>query len=155
MRKWADPGDYTAGQFIGSNGSFTYTWPTMTVRSSSITQLEVELRLEALFFKQNSGASPDRQVMQIRWSYQIASGSFNSTDGLYQEAAAMVADSAFPQAPGIQNTWTVTVPITVAAGSTFRMRMQLVLYPYAVDARLRRADLKVRESIVESYTASE
>jgi hypothetical protein len=155
LRKWADPGDYSAGQFIASNGSFTYTWPTMTVRSSSITQLEVELRLEALFFKQNSGANPDRQVMQIRWSYQIGSGSFNSADNLYQEAAAMVADSAFPQAPGIQNTWTVAVPITVAAGSTFRLRMQIVLYPYAADARLRRADLKVRESIIESYTASE
>jgi hypothetical protein len=155
VRKWADPGDYSAGQFVASNGSFTYTWPTMTVRSSSITQLEVELRLEALFFKQNSGANPDRQVMQIRWFYQIGSGSFNSADSLYQEAAAMVADSAFPQAPGIQNTWTVAVPITVAAGSTFRMRMQVVLYPYAADARLRRADLKVRESIVETYTASE
>jgi hypothetical protein len=156
MRKWADPGDYPAGQYIASNGSFTYTWPSMTVRSASITQLEVELRLEALFFKLNSGASPDRQVMQIRWSYQLGgSGSYNSVDNLYQEAASMVADSAYPQAPGIQNTWTAVVPITVSAGTTFRLRMQVVLYPYAVDARLRRADLKVRESIVETYTASE
>jgi hypothetical protein len=127
----------------------------MTVRSSSITQLEVELRMEALFFKQNSGANPDRQVAQIRWSYQIAGGSFISADPDYQEAAATVVDSTWPQAPGIQNTWTVVVPVTAAAGTTFRIRMQVLLYAYAADARLRRADLKVRESIVESYTASE
>lgn len=148
---WAVPGDYPAGQFIGSNGNFTYDWPTMTVRSSSITQLEVELRLEALFFKQNSGANPDRQVMQIRWFYKIASGSFNSADPDYQEAAATVVDSSFPQAPGIQNTWTVMVPITAAAGTTFQIRMQVFLYPYAADARLRRADLTVRESLVMTY----
>lgn len=154
-RIWAAPGDYPAGQFIGSNGSFTYTWPTMTVRSSSITQLEVELRMEALFFKLNSGATPDRQVAQIRWSYQIGGGSFTSADPDYQEAAATTVDSSWPQAPGIQNTWTVLVPVTAAAGTTFRLRMQVLLYAYAADARLRRADLKVRESIVETYTASE
>jgi hypothetical protein len=154
-RIWAAPGDYPAGQFIGSNGSFTYTWPTMTVRSSSITQLEVELRMEALFFKLNSGATPDRQVAQIRWSYQIGGGSFVSADPDYQEAAATTVDSSWPQAPGIQNTWTVLVPVTAAAGTTFRLRMQVLLYAYASDARLRRADLKVRESIVETYTASE
>lgn len=154
-RIWAAPGDYPAGQFVGSNSSFTYTWPTMTVRSSSITQLEVELRMEALFFKQNSGATPDRQVAQIRWFYSIAGGSFNSADPDYQEAAATTVDSAWPQAPGIQNTWTVVVPITAAAGTTFRIRMQVVLYAYAADARLRRADIKVRESIVATYAASE
>lgn len=151
---WVVPGDYPNGQFIASNGSFTYDWPTMTVRSASITQLEVEMRLEALFFKLNSGATPDRQVLQIRWFYSIAGGSFVLADTDYQEAAQMVADSSFPQAPGIQNTWTVTIPVTAAAGTTFRMRFQALLYAYASDARLRRADLKVRESIVETYTAA-
>lgn len=151
---WVVPGDYPDGQFIGSNGSFTYDWPTMTVRSSSITQLEVEMRMEALFFKQNSGANPDRQVLQIRWYYQIAGGSWTLADTDYQEAASLVADSQWPQAPGVQNTWTVVIPVTAAAGTTFRMRFQALLYAYASDARLRRADLKVRESIVETYTAA-
>lgn len=151
---WVVPGDYPDGQFIASNGSFTYDWPTMTVRSASITQLEVEMRMEALFFKQNSGANPDRQVLQIRWFYSIGGGSFTLADSDYQEAASMVADSTWPQAPGVQNTWTVTIPVTAAAGTTFRMRMQALLYAYASDARLRRADLKVRESIIETYTAA-
>lgn len=151
---WVVPGDYPDGQFIASNGSFTYDWPTMTVRSSSTTQLEVEMRMEALFFKQNSGANPDRQVLQIRWFYSIAGGSFTLADSDYQEAASLVADSQWPQAPGIQNNWTVVIPVTAAAGTTFRLRMQALLYAYASDARLRRADLKVRESIVESYTAA-
>jgi hypothetical protein len=151
---WVVPGDYPDGQFIASNGSFTYDWPTMTVRSASITQLEVEMRLEALFFKQNSGANPDRQVLQIRWYYSIGGGSFVLADTDYQEAAATTVDATFPQAPGIQNTWTVVVPVTAAAGTTFRMRFQALLYAYASDARLRRADLKVRESICETYTAA-
>lgn len=154
-RIWVAPGDYSDGQYIGSNGSFTYTWPTMTVRSSSITQLDVVMRMEALFFKQNSGANPDRQVIQIRWYYQIGGGSFNSADPDYQEAACLVADSNYPQAPGAQNTWTVAVPITAAAGTTFRMRMVVVLYSYACDVRLRRADLSVRESIIQTYSPSE
>lgn len=151
---WVVPGDYPDGQFVASNGSFTYDWPTMTVRSASITQLEVEMRLEALFFKQNSGANPDRQVLQIRWFYSIGGGSFTLADTDYQEAAATTVDGTFPQAPGIQNTWTVTIPVTAAAGTTFRMRFQALLYAYASDARLRRADLKVRESIVETYAAA-
>jgi hypothetical protein len=151
---WVVPGDYPDGQFVASNGSFTYDWPTMTVRSASITQLEVEMRLEALFFKQNSGANPDRQVLQIRWFYSIGGGSFTLADTDYQEAASTTVDSTWPQAPGVQNTWTVTVPVTAAAGTTFRMRFQALLYAYASDARLRRADLKVRESIVETYTAA-
>jgi hypothetical protein len=151
---WVVPGDYPDGQFIASNGSFTYDWPTMTVRSASVTQLEVEMRLEALFFKQNSGANPDRQVLQIRWFYSIAGGSFVSADPDYQEAAATTVDSPWPQAPGVQNIWTVIVPVTAAAGTTFRMRMQALLYAYASDGRLRRADLRVRESIVETYTAA-
>ncbi|HZE00670.1 MAG TPA: hypothetical protein VE155_02720 [Pseudonocardiaceae bacterium] len=154
-RIWVVPGDYPDGQFIGSNGSFTYNWPTMTVRSSSITQLEVVMRMEALFFKQNSGANPDRQVMQVRWYYQIGGGSFILADSDYQEAASTTVDSPWPQAPGIQNTWTVAVPVTAAAGTTFRMRMIVSLYPYASDARLRRADLSVRESIIETYAPSE
>lgn len=152
-RIWAAPGDYPAGLFVGSNGSITYDWPTMTVRSSSLTQLEVEMRMELLFFKQNSGANPDRQVAQVRWFYKIGGGSFTSADPDYQEGAATCVDSAWPQAPGLQNTWTVVVPVTASAGTTFQMRIQVLLYPYAADARLRRADLKVREAIVQSYAA--
>lgn len=154
-RIWAAPGDYPAGQYIGSNSSFTYTWPTMTVRSSSVTQLDVIMRLEALFFKQNSGANPDRQVMQIRWYYSIGGGAYTLADSDYQEAASLVADSQWPQAPGIQNTWAVAVPVTASAGTTFRMRMIVSLYAYASDARLRRADIAVTESIVETYSPSE
>jgi hypothetical protein len=155
QRVWANPGDYTAGQFIGVNTTFTYTWPTMTVRSASITQLECEMRMEMLFFKQNSGANPDRQVAQVRWFYKVGSGAFTAVDTQYQEAAAMVADSQWPNAPGIQNTWTTVVPVTASAGQTFQMRMVIYIYQYASDARLRRADLRVRESIVESYNPSE
>lgn len=151
-RIWAAPGDYTGGLFISANGSYTYDWPTMTVRSSSVTQLDVLMRLEALFFKQNSGANPDRQVMQVRWFYSISGGAWTSADPDYQEAASLVADSSWPQAPGIQNTWAVTVPVTVSAGTTFRMRAQMLLYAYASDARLRRADLSVTEAIVANYT---
>lgn len=154
-RKWADPGDYNGGQFVGSNTTFTYTWPTMTVRSASITQLEVEMRMELLFFKQNSGANPDRQVAQVRWYYQLGAGSFTLAESDYQEGASTVVDSTWPQAPGLQNTWTVVVPVTAAAGQTFRMRMVIYIYQYACDAKLRRADLKVRESIVEVYSPSE
>jgi hypothetical protein len=154
MKKWVEPGDYPNGQFIASNGSFTYDWPTMTVRSASATQLEVEMRLELLFFKQNSGANPDRQVAQVRWFYKIGGGSFTLADSNYQEGAATTNDSPWPQAPGLQNMWTVIVPVSAAAGTTFQMRTQVVLYPYASDARLRRADLKVRESIVQTYTAA-
>jgi len=125
------------------------------VRSASITQLEVEMRMEMLFFKQNSGANPDRQVAQVRWFYKIGAGSFTAVDTQYQEAAAMVSDGSFPDAPGIQNTWTTVVPVTLSAGQTFQMRVVIYIYQYASDARLRRADLKVRESIVESYNPSE
>lgn len=155
QRKWADPGDYSAGQFVASNGSFTYSWPTMTVRSSSITQLEVQMRLELLFFKQSSGANPDRQVAQIRWFYSIGGGSYVQANTDYQEGAATTNDSPWPQAPGLQNMWNAIIPVTLSAGNTFRIRFQVLLYPYASDARLRRADFFARESIIESYTASE
>jgi hypothetical protein len=155
QRKWADPGDYPAGLFVGSNSSVTYTWPTMTVRSSTLTQLEAHMRMELLFFKLNSGATPDRQVAQVRWSYSINGGSFVSANTDYQEGAATTVDSQWPQAPGVQCMWTCVIPVSLSAGSTFRLRMQVLLYPYASDARLRRADLFVRETIIESYNASE
>jgi len=155
QRKWVDPGDYPNGLFVGQNSSVTYTWPTMTVRSSTLTQLEAHMRLELLFFKLNSGATPDRQVAQVRWFYSINGGSFVSANTDYQEGAATTVDSAWPQAPGVQCMWTCIIPVSLSAGSTFRLRFQVLLYPYASDARLRRADLFVRETIIESYTASE
>lgn len=155
IRVWAAPGDYPAGLFIGQSGNVTYSWPTMTVRSSSITQLEVEMRLEALFHKLSSGPDVDRQVLQIEWYYQIAGGSWNLASTAFQEAAATVSASAFPQAPGIQNIWTCTIPITAAAGTTFRIRFKAYTYAYASTCRLRRADLKVRESIVQTYATVE
>lgn len=155
IRVWAVPGDYPAGLFIGQSGNVTYSWPTMTVRSNSITQLEVEMRLEALFHKLGSGPDVDRQVLQLEWYYQIAGGSWILASSAFQEAAATVVASAFPQAPGIQNVWTVTVPVTAAAGTTFRIRFKAYTYPYASTCRLRRADLKVRESIVQTYATVE
>jgi hypothetical protein len=155
IRVWAAPGDYPAGLFIGQSGNITYSWPTMTVRSNSTTQLEVEMRLEALFHKISSGPDVDRQVLQIEWYYQIAGGSWILASSAFQEAAATVTESAFPQAPGIQNIWTVVIPVNVASGTTFRIRFKAYTYAYASSARLRRADLKVRESLVQTYATVE
>lgn len=152
-KKWVNPGDYPNGLYIPVNGSYTYTWPQMTVRSSTLTQLDVQMRMELLFFKNNSGASPDRQVAQVRWYYKIGGGSYTLADSDFQEGAAMVADSAWPQAPGVQCMWTTAIPVTAPAGSTFQIQMIVSTYPYASDTRLRRADLAVYERIIEVYNS--
>lgn len=149
---WAAPGNLTAGLFIGSGGSVLYTWPTMTVRSSSITQLEIELRLELLCFR-SGGATVGRQVIQIRWDYQISGGSWNSLSPNPQEGAPLNT-SDFNTPGSLQDTWTGIVPITAAAGAPFRLRMTVDIGTGS-DVRLRRGDFIAREAIIQSYNPSE
>lgn len=166
---WAAPNTYEAGpQVLGGGSAFTYTWPVMTARSASATQLDVQCRLEAQYFRNTGSDTPiERQTMQMQWDISISGGAwtFITQNGgaviSTQEQGSLVsgswADSALTQ-----DTWSLVVLDTIPAGATFqlRFRVQVATGSDAADAiapayvRLRRADLHVREAIIQNYTAA-
>lgn len=170
-RVWAQPGTYEAGpQVLGGGSPYVYTWPTMTIRSASAAQLEIQQRLEAQYFRNTGSDTPiERQTMQMQWDISINGGAWtyvtqNQTSNdltSVQEQGALVSGS-YDDSALTQDSWTIPILTTLAAGSAFqlRFRVQVATGSNVSDSiapayvRLRRADLYVRESIIQSYSAT-
>lgn len=169
VKVWAQPGTYEAGpQVLGGGSAYTHTWPTMTNRSASATQLEVQCRLEAQYFRNTGNDTPiERQTMQMQWDISISGGAWTfitQNDGAVistQEQGSLVSGS-WSDSALTQDTWSLAVLDTIPAGATFRLRMRVqvatgsdvgdAIAPAYV--RLRRADLYVREAIIQTYSSS-
>jgi hypothetical protein len=157
---WVHPGIYDGTPLLtGPNGSFLYTWPSMTVRSASGTQLDILCRVEALYLRNEPSPLIARQTMQLRWEIQINGGSWTAISqgpdsGAVQEQGTLVHQQ-YEVGALTQDHWHVILPSLIAAGSTFRLRWTAQVANQSASAQLRRADLFVQESIINTYTPSE
>lgn len=141
---WAAPGDSpTAGVYIAPNNSHTYTFPVMTVRSGTATDLNIGVLVELLM-----GLNGDGQVYSARTYVAVNGGAFNLL--AIQENAQVAAAQ---RATGDVLTFTHRYA-NAPAGATFQIRIEINVGSATAPVYLRKIDLNIDESIFEIYVAS-
>lgn len=149
-RKWfALPSDdESVGQNVDNGSSFTYTWAAMTVRSPTVTDLEVKLTVELVVIP-NPGVVDTNSIF-LETLISIDGGGYT------------VADSTFCTLPLVQTAERLGGAVVVTthrktsipANSSFTLRTRLTVGGTSVpDTRLRMLDIVATETMVESYAA--
>lgn len=149
---WAAPGDSpTSGTAVPPNTEFTYTFPAMTIRSATTTDLNITVLAELML--SGSSADPDNadgQVYSIRTFVAVNGGAFNEVDVQENAQAATTPDH---RPTGDVLTFNHRYG-GVAAGSTFQVRLRVGVGDADPTVYVRKMDLNVVEALFETYTAA-
>jgi hypothetical protein len=141
-------GDGAAGEDITTDETYTYTWPTMTVRSATSTDLEILIGLEFHLLWRPDG------VVDTNGFYV---DTLVSVDG----GSSTVADTSFvtptPNGTtarnGSNNVLLCHRRTAVATDKPFVVQTRIRMTNSLPGIRLRTIDLRVQEVIVENYAA--
>jgi hypothetical protein len=141
-----DPAD--AGPLVNPLGTFVYTWPTMTLRSTSSIDIELSLITELMLGSGVSGQD-DAQAYSQQFAISINSGTFSVLDTARENA------STVPRATNRRSGEAFlarTRLLNVPAGAQVQIRTTFAVGNAAPTIYLRSLDLRVEESVVEVYS---
>lgn len=149
---WASPGDGpTVGIAVPQNSTYTYTFPAMTARSGTTTDINigvlVELMLGANTITPNNS---DGQVYAVRTFVSVNGGAFTL---LAEQENAQATPTPDRRPTGDVLTFTHRRE-SIPPGGTFQVRLQFTTGGAVPTVYLRKMDLNVEEALFEIYTAA-
>lgn len=141
-----DPSD--SGPSVAPGGNYIYTWPTMTLRSVSNADIEMDLITELMLGPGVSGQD-DAQAYAQQFAISINSGTFANVDTVRENASTVPRSSNRRSGDAfLARTRLLNVP----AGAQIQVRTTFAVGSAAPTIYLRSLDLRVQESVVEVYS---
>jgi hypothetical protein len=139
----------TTGTFVNPLATLTYTWPTMTLRSVTDSDLKVVTAVEYMF-DQNS--QQRGQSVATETFISINGGAFNAcSPGITEEATVSAVNSTRHTGGNlIGEDFAVAIP----AGATFQLRTRFGPGDGSVGLWVRAYNISATECVVENYAAA-
>lgn len=139
----------TDGQSIAPSGSFSYTFPVMTLRSFGGSDLEIALMMELLLG--NTGSSESGQLYGVDCFIAVNGGSFNQITPRQENAQAASPTGGRPVGDLMHSKFRIG---SIPNSATFQIKFTVSTSSAAPTFYLRKLDLAVDEVTFESYVAA-
>ncbi|NUT90852.1 MAG: hypothetical protein HOY78_02365 [Saccharothrix sp.] len=141
-------GSDLAGQNVNQDETYTYSWPTMTVRSATTTDLEIFVGIEFHLLWRPDGIV-DTNGFFVDTLVSVDGGSFAVADSSFVTPTPNGTTSR----NGSNNVMLFHRRTSVATDKTFAVQTRFRMGSSLPGIRLRTIDLRVQEAIVENYAA--
>lgn len=153
VKVWAAVGaGVTAGQAVAQNGTFSYIFPVMTVRSVDVADLLISLETEILLGIGAFSTRDDAQIYNYQCFVSINGGTYAQAE-LTQQAATVTTGNVGVTSSGARDNVTYMLQ-NVAGGATFQIKITTNVGAAAATVYLRKYALNVEEAIIETYVAA-
>lgn len=150
---YAAPGDaQDTGQQVNPSGSHTLTWTSMTMRSSGVTDIAVQVALELMLRPNNIDGQADAQDYKAQTLISINGGSFTSIGATENAQATPYSRSGVQRYSGDYFTF-VHRATSIPAGATIQLRTIFTTTNANPVVWIRSMEIEVEECIIESYAA--
>jgi hypothetical protein len=150
-KKFANFGDNpVTGVLVNVNGFTEYTFPVMTPRSGTNTDLLIQSVTEWMWTQHNDGGGPDAQAMSVSTYVAVNGGAF--TFVAISETAGVTTDTN--RRPGGGSLFVSHRYAAVPQGQNFQVKLRFAIGQEGVKAYLRSMELTVQESVFETYVAA-
>lgn len=148
---WASPGSSPFdGIELDTLDTYTYTFGTMTLRSSSVTDILVTLEAEILLGAGSTGDA-EGQVYGFECRVSVNGGTFTAIDQ-YEENASVAMGNVLRRSTG-DKMMAQYILGGVAAGATVQVRIIAKNGQTSPSLFLRKYVIDVEECLIETYTA--
>jgi hypothetical protein len=148
-RYTASGGGATTGHFLAPAQNLTYTWPEMTVRSGSDTDLIVDCEAEYMF---DQGGSVLAQSVSTELYISVNGGAFDPlTHGMTEDSNVSAPNSTRHTGGNLSGRmYAISLPV----GATFQLRTRFTIGVAPVNAWVRSLNISATEALVENYVAA-
>jgi hypothetical protein len=150
-KAWVSPGDGpTQGNAVLPSNAFSYTWPAMTVKSLTATDIEISVITELML---GSGVpdEADGQSYSHKLQVKINGASYVDVDRLVENAQGTPNPGNRPTGDLFDARHTL---LSVPAGATVQFKSVYTIGAASPWIYLRSAEIRAREVIIESYVAA-